>query len=40
MMVQQNVYLKTIEIIEKHGAECAFPTTTLHVPEGITLKNE
>ena len=39
MMAQQNVYLKTIEIIEKHGAECAFPTTTLHIPEGVTLKD-
>ena len=27
--VQQDVFLKTIEIIEKNGAACAFPTTTL-----------
>ena len=38
MLHQQDVYLKTIEIIEKHGAECAFPTTTLHIPEGVPLK--
>lgn len=38
MFFQQNVYLKTIQIIEKHGAECAFPTTTLHIPEGVSLK--
>ena len=37
MLTQQNVYLKTIEIIESHGAECAFPTTTLHIPEGVAL---
>lgn len=37
LMVQQKVYLKIIEIIESHGAQCAFPTTTLHVPEGIQL---
>lgn len=40
MLVQQNIFLKVIEIIEKHGAECAFPTTTLHVPEGVLVKNE
>ena len=35
LTVQQSVYLKILEIIERHGAQCAFPTTTLHVPEGI-----
>ncbi|MEQ8233706.1 MAG: mechanosensitive ion channel family protein [Gammaproteobacteria bacterium] len=29
--VKQDVLLKVIEIVEQHGAECAFPTTTLHV---------
>lgn len=38
MLHQQDVFLKTIEIIEKHGAECAFPTTTLHIPDGVTVK--
>ncbi|MEM7175241.1 MAG: mechanosensitive ion channel family protein [Chlamydiota bacterium] len=38
LLYQQDVYLKTIAIIEQHGAECAFPTTTLHVPEGITVQ--
>ena len=38
MLHQQDVYVKTIKIIEKHGAECAFPTTTLHIPEGVALK--
>ncbi|NGX50614.1 MAG: Low conductance mechanosensitive channel YnaI [Chlamydiae bacterium] len=37
-LVQQNIYLKIIEIIERHGAECAFPTTTLHIPEGVLVK--
>lgn len=36
MLYQQDIYLKTIQIIEKHGAECAFPTTTLHIPEGVS----
>lgn len=33
--VKQDVMLRIIEIIEKHGAECAFPTTTVHIPEGL-----
>ncbi len=40
LLYQQDVYLKIVAIIEQHGAECAFPTTTLHVPEGIKLKQE
>lgn len=30
-IVQQEIFLKTAEIIKKHGAEMAFPTQTLHV---------
>lgn len=30
--IQQDVFIKTIEIITQHGAECAFPTTTLDIP--------
>ena len=30
--VQQDVFLKTIAIIAAHGAECAFPTTTVLLP--------
>ena len=37
--VQQDVFLKVIAIITEHGAECAFPTTTLHVPEPISMTN-
>lgn len=29
--VKQDVMLKIIEIIHKHGAECAFPTSTIHL---------
>ncbi len=38
--VQQDVFLKIINIIDQHGAECAFPTTTLHVPGGLTVKQK
>lgn len=33
--VKQDVLLKIIDIIEEHGAECAFPTTTVHMANGI-----
>lgn len=36
--IQQDVFLKILEIIDQHGAECAYPTTTLHVPEGVMLQ--
>ena len=29
--VKQDVMIKIIDIIEKHGAECAFPTSTIHL---------
>jgi MscS family membrane protein len=38
MLHQQDIFLKTIKIIENHGAECAFPTTTLHIPDGVSVK--
>jgi Small-conductance mechanosensitive channel len=31
--IKQDVLLKVVGIVESHGAECAFPTTTLHIPE-------
>ncbi len=37
--IKQDVMLKIIEIIESHKAECAFPTSTLHVPDGININN-
>ena len=33
--IKQDVLLKIIDIIESHGAECAFPTSTIHIPEGV-----
>ncbi len=38
--VKQDVLLKIIDIIEANQAECAFPTRTLHLPEGIHLAQE
>lgn len=35
--VQQDVLLKTHAIIEQHGAQCAFPTRTLEIPEGVNV---
>lgn len=37
--VKQDVLLKILAIIEDHEAECAFPTSTLHVPEPINVAN-
>ncbi len=37
--VQQDVFLKTIGIIGAHGAECAFPTSTVHIPNSVTVRN-
>jgi len=34
-VIKEQVLLDILAIIEKHGAECAFPTTTVHIPEGI-----
>ncbi len=31
--IKQDVLLKTLNIVEQHGASCAFPTSTLHVAE-------
>ncbi|UTA49391.1 mechanosensitive ion channel family protein [Simiduia sp. 21SJ11W-1] len=35
--IKQDVLLKILAIVEGHGAECAFPTSTLHVAEPIRL---
>jgi MscS family membrane protein len=35
--IKHDVLLKIADIIESHGAEIAFPTRTLHVPEGLRL---
>ena len=39
-MVKEQVLLKISEIIAKHGAEVAFPTTTVHVPNQVRLIEE
>jgi MscS family membrane protein len=33
--VKQDVLLKVLDIVAEHGAEVAFPTRTVHVPDGI-----
>lgn len=38
--VKQDVLLKISDIIEDHGAEVAFPTRTLHLPDGVRLASE
>tara|TARA_R110001599_G_scaffold171353_1_gene362029 strand:- start:10714 stop:11847 length:1134 start_codon:yes stop_codon:yes gene_type:complete len=38
--VKQDVLFQIMQIIEKHGAEVAFPTSTLHVPEPVHLFSE
>ncbi len=35
--VKQDVLLKVVDIIAAHGAEIAFPTSTVHIPEGLQL---
>lgn len=36
--VQEDVFLKILAIVEELGAECAFPTTTIHVPDGLNVQ--
>lgn len=38
--VKQDVLLKISDIIEEHGAEVAFPTRTLHMPDGVRLASD
>jgi MscS family membrane protein len=35
--IQQDVFLKVLEIVAAHDAECAFPTSTIHIPEPIEV---
>jgi len=35
--IKQDVLLEIINIIESHGAECAFPTSTLHIAQAVTV---
>ena len=34
--VKQDVLLKVLAIVDAHGAEVAFPTSTIHIPDGVT----
>ncbi|NOX44026.1 MAG: mechanosensitive ion channel family protein [Gammaproteobacteria bacterium] len=36
--IKQDVLLKIINIIEKHGAQMAFPTSTIHIPDEIAVR--
>ena len=36
--IKQDVLLKILDIIESHGAQAAFPTSTVHVPEALRLE--
>lgn len=37
-VIQQKVILEIINVISQYGAECAFPTQTVYLPEGVFLK--
>ncbi len=37
--IKQDVMLRVAEIIQRHGAEIAFPTSTLHLADPITVEN-
>ncbi|MEM8628571.1 MAG: mechanosensitive ion channel family protein [Chlamydiota bacterium] len=38
--IQEEVFLRTIDIILENGAECALPSTTLHVPGALHVRSE
>jgi len=38
--VKQDVLFKITEIVENHGAEMAFPTSTVHIDNEIFVKNQ
>ena len=37
--IKQDIMLKIIDIVDNHGAEMAFPTRTLEIPDGIDLNH-
>jgi len=39
-IVKQDVLLRILKIIESHGAQVAFPTSTVHVPDGLPMWQE
>lgn len=38
--IKQDILLNIINIIESNGAECAFPTSTLHISAGTDISNQ
>jgi MscS family membrane protein len=38
--IKQDVLLSVLKIIEDNEAECAFPTTTMHVPNGVQVEQQ
>ena len=38
--IKQDVLLKIENIISRHGAEIAFPTSTVHIPNGVEMHSE
>jgi MscS family membrane protein len=38
--VKERVLLEILDIIGSHNAECAFPTSTLHLPDPVRLQTE
>ncbi|WP_323752135.1 mechanosensitive ion channel family protein [Marinobacter sp.] len=38
--IKEDVLLKISDIIEGHGAEVAFPTRTLHLPDAVAVSNQ
>ena len=36
-MIQDDVMLKCEAIVRENGGECAFPTTTMHIPESVQV---
>jgi MscS family membrane protein len=37
--IKQDVLFKISEVIKKHNAEIAFPTSTVHLPDAIEVQN-
>ena len=38
--IKQEILLEILKIIESHEAECAFPTSTIHIPDGLGLPSD
>jgi MscS family membrane protein len=38
--IKEDVLLRILAIVEEHGAQIAFPTSTLHVPDAVALRTE